>query len=752
MQHFINQLAEINEHGQQFGCNFNYLEIISETSVGLVSKFNFKCKMCNRNFHVMSDDGEKGCMNVNQQAVSAVLSIGSGYTHLQTLTSSLDIPGVNPKLYLDTQSTVFDWWERAATYSMEQAAKAEKEYAISIGNVDENGIPMITVELDGCWCKRSYRTNYSALSGAAAIIGLNTGKVLYFGVKNKYCLICARAANKNVEPPEHTCYKNYSGPSTTMESAIVVQGFKSSLDMYGLIYNKFIADGDSSTYKAILDARPYPSVTVEKIECKNALVKVSQDTNYPCELRKIIKERYLRLRIGVTKAISYWGEQDLTFEQKVSNLAKDIQNGPRHVFGDHSNCSPYFCTPETRRPEATNLIPPLVTSGLMAVLQNLGQKLSYHARSLIHNVTSNLVESLNAQVAKYVGGKRINYALRRSYAGRCAAAVVAFNTGTLHTFTHRVAFEKDCNHFISRVEKFRLNKIKKCKTKQKRFHTTKSKDYHYGEDCQKPDMSATLYEKAKKDFLRGLEMNVSERMMLERTTVLQRASGEWMSKRRKLLTASNFGAVCKKNKATRCNKLVTTIVYGSNLSSLPAVRYGIENEERAIEKLALQENVLISGCGLFIDKDLPFLGASPDGIYADGIVEIKCPSSLARMSLQDAKAKHQFWKFDKNLNNYVINKNHNWYFQAQGQLHVTNRDICMFAIWFGEDMPMDVYHIHRNDTFWQEKMEGKLKDFYMECVLPELIDPRIPRSMEIREPQAILEAIEEKRIRSINTV
>ncbi|CAH2107971.1 unnamed protein product [Euphydryas editha] len=40
-------------------------------------------------------------------------------------------------------------------------------------------------------------------------------------------------------------------------------------------------------------------------------------------------------------------------------------------------------------------------------------------------------------------------------------------------------------------------------------------------------------------------------------------------------------------------------------------------------------------CGLFIDPELPFLGASPDGLVGEKIVEIKCPYSAKGMSVDD---------------------------------------------------------------------------------------------------------------------
>lgn len=72
---------------------------------------------------------------------------------------------------------------------MEQTAEKEATHARTVGNIDENGTPLVTVVADGCWSKRSYRTNYNALSGCAAIVGQVFGEVLFVGVRNKYCTI-----------------------------------------------------------------------------------------------------------------------------------------------------------------------------------------------------------------------------------------------------------------------------------------------------------------------------------------------------------------------------------------------------------------------------------------------------------------------------------------------------------------------------------------------------------------------------------
>ncbi|CAG4992817.1 unnamed protein product [Colias eurytheme] len=145
-------------------------------------------------------------------------------------------------------------WSSASMESMKIAGEDEKEAAIKEDRIDANGVPVIDVIVDGCWSKRTYKKNYSALSGAAAIIGKRTGKVLYLGVINKYCCICALAKCNNISTREHTCFKNYSGPSTDMESTIIVEGFKFSMEMHGLVYRRMISDGDSTTYSKLLEA------------------------------------------------------------------------------------------------------------------------------------------------------------------------------------------------------------------------------------------------------------------------------------------------------------------------------------------------------------------------------------------------------------------------------------------------------------------------------------------------------------------
>jgi hypothetical protein len=73
--------------------------------------------------------------------------------------------------------------------------------------------------------------------------------------------------------PSHKCFKNFKSTSTSMETAIILEGFKNSVAMHNLKYTKIIGDGDSSVYKKIKESMPYgPHCFIEKIECRNHIL------------------------------------------------------------------------------------------------------------------------------------------------------------------------------------------------------------------------------------------------------------------------------------------------------------------------------------------------------------------------------------------------------------------------------------------------------------------------------------------------
>lgn len=743
MAYFMEQLQGISNHKSMFNCNLSTIELLSEKRSGLHSTFSIKCKMCGAEFTLESSKKTENKMDVNEEIVAGIMTIGAGVTQLNTVLCHVNMPPMSVRLYQAKHDIISRWWKKAAQHYMIEAGKEEKDNALAIGSVNTDGLAMIPVSGDACWSKRSYGTNYSASSGVGAIVGMHSKKVLYYGVKNKFCNICARAENKGALPRKHACFKNFQGPSTAIEAVVITEGFKKSIGMHGLIYHQFIADGDSSTYASIRNARPYDDITVGKIECKNHLLRnyckgllaICSNTSFHIRGRKILKENYLRIRWGIDSSVKYWSNKNVAFEEKARGIKNDIINGPYHIFGDHSNCATYFCSDDVKKRNVNNMVPELTAYGVFQKVEDLAQRLSLHSCSFVYNETNNAVESFNARVAKFIGGKRVNFTQRGSYLARCAAAVVSYNTGVLQSAVHKYIFGTDANPEIVRLEKLRQNlnqkrhnrKIKKKKNPK----PSASKDAYYGESCQKVDMNEEEFEEAKNKFLNALELSETEKVNLERDTVLQSGSTLWLETRRKLLTASWFAAVCKRRITTECGPLIKQILYQKDLSNIPSIKHGRSNEATAIRELAAILNMPIEKCGLFIDREFPFLGATPDGKCEIGIIEIKCPSSAYGLEPDDAikLKKVDFWLPSDNL--FTVNKKHKWYYQIQGQLRITRQDTCVFAIWTGPGKVKYEY-IQRDEQFWKEKMEINLISFYQNCLLPELIDPRMSRNMKLR--------------------
>jgi len=136
-----------------------------------------------------------------------------------------------------------------------------------------------------------------------------------------------------------------------MEAAVIINGFRESESMYGIRYHKLIADGDSSVYKQILEARPYKNRTVEKIECKNHLLRnfckkmreiATKKQAGKLENRKLLQNNILRLRKGIVSAIQY----RIKNKDNDNDLRNDILNSIDHIFGQHNKCPSYFCNKE----------------------------------------------------------------------------------------------------------------------------------------------------------------------------------------------------------------------------------------------------------------------------------------------------------------------------------------------------------------------------------------------------------------------
>lgn len=149
-----------------------------------------------------------------------------------------------------------------------------------------------------------------------------------------------------------------------------------------------------------------------------------------------------------------------------------------------------------------------------------------------------------------------------------------------------------------------------------------------------------------------------------------------------MITASHFGHICKMRKSTSCASRVKAIIYPQELN-VESVQHGRKYKDIARANIESALNINIKRCGLFKDSEIPFLGALPDELIGDdGIMEIKRSFAARVLTPKDAIAANvsNLRSLYKNEDNEEMKHNYIYYYQIQGQLHITQRQYCIFAL------------------------------------------------------------------------
>jgi len=168
IKHFFNSLRNIKH--DPFSCTFQNLNLINERKNGFFSEFIFKCDLCNK-IDIISNEPKTTdiSLSINTAIVMATINSGQGFAQLDTMSAFLNMPSMSNMTYQKLHLDVSNHTNDTAIKAMILAGNEEAEIAKKEGNVNENGIPLITVIADGAWSKRSYKSGYNALSGVVSI-------------------------------------------------------------------------------------------------------------------------------------------------------------------------------------------------------------------------------------------------------------------------------------------------------------------------------------------------------------------------------------------------------------------------------------------------------------------------------------------------------------------------------------------------------------------------------------------------------
>lgn len=282
---------------------------------------------------------------INRRIVLVMRLLGIGRNGINLFCNVMDIcSGLSESSYNKIVHHIHSAAKSVFDFTCKKAVEEEKEK----NSEQERPLLNLKVSGDGSWKKRGFKSLY----GVTTLIGYYSGKVIDLVVKSSYCQGCTFWKNKTntdeycewFEVHEEQCTKNHEGSAGKMEVDAIKEMFSRSEDKYGVKYGNYIGDGDSKTFKAILDLNPYgDEFQVLKSECVGHVEK-----RMGSRLRNVKKAKKLggRGRLTdsiITKLTKYYGLAIRRNVNSVEGMRKDIMATIKHIFStkenpDHGNC------------------------------------------------------------------------------------------------------------------------------------------------------------------------------------------------------------------------------------------------------------------------------------------------------------------------------------------------------------------------------------------------------------------------------
>lgn len=237
---------------------------------GLGFKISMACK-CEKEKEIDSCPKIGKAYEINRRLVFVMRLLGVGYEGYRIFCGLMDMgQGFALNTYYSILENIHSASSAVFDTVLSIAVNEEKEILQEQGKAENE----FTVSGDGTWKKRGF----SSLFGVSTLIAKYTGKVVDACVMSSFCAGCNLWKNKKNNDPvgyagwladhEENCTRNHTGSSGKMEIDAVVKMFSRSVDKHQVQYTTYIGDGDSKTFKGILNAEPYgEDVVVVKKEC-----------------------------------------------------------------------------------------------------------------------------------------------------------------------------------------------------------------------------------------------------------------------------------------------------------------------------------------------------------------------------------------------------------------------------------------------------------------------------------------------------
>ena len=234
---------------------------------GLGFKLVVVCK-CGRHY-INSGPNVNTGYEINRRIVLVLRLLGLGLQSINLFCNFMDIgSGMSKKTYENIVGHLYTASQKVFFRVREKSVAEEKEQNIQ----HEKPLLNLKVSGDGTWKKRGFSSKY----GVITPIDYYTGKLIDLMVKSSEGKSCTLWEKKK-DTPEYEawlqnhaedCSKNHDGSAGKMEVVGILEMFSRSVQLLVVRYEYYIGDGDTSTFKSILNENPYgEELKVKKREC-----------------------------------------------------------------------------------------------------------------------------------------------------------------------------------------------------------------------------------------------------------------------------------------------------------------------------------------------------------------------------------------------------------------------------------------------------------------------------------------------------
>ncbi|CAN7984148.1 unnamed protein product [Ixodes hexagonus] len=247
-----------------------------------------------------------------------------------------------------------------------------------------------------------------------------------------------------------------------------------------------------------------------------------------------------------------------------------------------------------------------------------------------------------------------------------------------------------------------------------------------------------LYGSLDESAARKATFTVTECDQVELCTRAQANFDEWSKQRVGRITASILGKVL--SCCTGVEGIVSQVMGYTKTPDVFSVRWGRENEVKARNRFIADEapkhrGFEVKRCGLYVDTERPYLGASPGGIVCccctDAVLEIKCPASCANLTIDAAKVRLPYLDDDARLK-----EGHMHYAQVQMEMALVKTTRAFFIVFTNLDI--NVEEVKFNACFWNTAV-SEAEEFYFGHIFTEIHSRELLKKIEDANSMCVCE-------------